>query len=205
MNKKDDEGSFWRLVAGFTAIELVAIGLLAIGSGGCGTVDPDAAHSIYTNIVVRVPDFSSQDVKKGVTPVSGSAGESASSSSVVLDFKYGGFKGGKAVELHGCKIESLKVTSDKLSYKWVSGGCEALGASDKSDYSKTVACAFFWDGSKWVGGKFDWISTSRTSRSFENIKDGYHGWDAGAFFAAKKHGFCIVSADGKRRSNFIED
>jgi hypothetical protein len=122
-----------------------------------------------------------------------------------LDFRYGGFKGGKAKEEPGCRIGSLKVGKDKLSYKWEAGGCEALGAKDKADYSKTVACAFYWDGSRWVGGKFDWISTSRTSRGFENIKSGYNGWDSAAFFGAKKHGFCIVSKDGKKRSNFIEE
>lgn len=122
-----------------------------------------------------------------------------------FDFRFGGFHGEKAKEEPGCRIGSLKVGKDKLTYKWEAGGCEALGAKDKADYSQTVACAFYWDGKKWVGGKFDWISTSRTSRGFENIKSGYNGWDSAAFFGAKKHGFCIVSKDGKKRSNFIEE
>lgn len=124
--------------------------------------------------------------------------------SPTLVFRFGGFDGSKAKEEPGCRIGSLRMDRDGMSYKWLSGGCEALGASDRGDYSKTLACAFFWDGSRWIGGKFDWISTSRTSRSFENIHDGYGGWDASAFFSAKKRGFCIVSADGRKRSNFVE-
>jgi len=118
-------------------------------------------------------------------------------------WRYGGFDGSRAKEAAGCRIGSLWMDRDGMSYKWVSGGCEALGASDRGDYSHTVACAFYWDGSRWVGGKFDWISTSRTTRSFENIHDRYNGWDPDAFFGAKRHAFCIVSADGKRRSNVV--
>ena len=121
------------------------------------------------------------------------------------EWRYGGFNGSRAQEVPGCRIGSLRVTRDGLSYKWESGGCESLGASDRGDYSQTLACAFFWDGEKWVGGKFDWISTSRTSRSFENVHGGYGGWNASAFFGAKRHGFCIVSKDGRRRTNFIEE
>ena len=127
------------------------------------------------------------------------------SSVVELDFRYGGFKGGKAAEVPGCQISNLKISKSGLSYKWVSGGCEALGAASRTDYSQTVACAFYWDGRKWVGGKFDWISTSRTTRGWENVKSGYNGWDADAFFGAKRHAFCIVSKDGKKRTNLLEE
>lgn len=121
----------------------------------------------------------------------------------VAAWRYGGFDGSRAKEIAGCRIGSFWMDRDAMSYKWVAGGCEALGASDRGDYSHTVACAFYWDGERWIGGKFDWISTSRTTRSFENIHDRYNGWDPGAFFSAKRHAFCIVSADGKRRSNIV--
>lgn len=166
----------------------VAIFLLAMGIG-CGTLD-------------YVADAAAEGVMGA--PDSGSASAPATFSPA-LDFRYGGFKGESAKEVAGCRIGSLRVSGSGLSYRWEKGGCEALGASGPTDYSQTVACAFYEDGGRWVGGKFDWISTSRTSRSFENIKSGYNGWDAAAFFGAKRHGFCIVSKDGKRRSNFIEE
>lgn len=123
-----------------------------------------------------------------------------------LDFRFGGFKGGSAVETQLAQIGSLHMTRNGLSYKWVKGGCEALGATSREDYSNAVACAFYWDEriQKWVGGKFDWISTSRTSRDFKNIHNGYGGWLPEEFFWASKRAFCIVSADGKKRTNLLE-
>ena len=121
-----------------------------------------------------------------------------------IAWKYGGFDGSRAVETAAARIGSLRITSDGLSYKWEAGGCEALGATSRTDCDHTLACAFLFDGSRWVGGKFDWISTSRTTRDFKNIRGRYHGWDPDKFFAAPKVAFCIMSADGKRRTNLIE-
>lgn len=197
----------------FLAKIAVLFGILALaafGVFGCAT-GPDGGiyidETVWVYVTNRVDSATGASVEGGD---SSGVAESASSSAakgedVELDFRYGGFKGGGAKESPNCRIGSLKVGADKLTYRWVSGGCEALGAKDKGDYSQTVACAFYEDAGRWVGGKFDWISTSRTSRSFENIKSGYNGWDAAAFFGAKRHGFCIVSKDGKRRSNFIEE
>jgi len=187
---------------------MAVIAAVAFCASSC-TMGRDGA--IYIDKTVWVYVTNRMDSATGASVEGGDSSgvaESASSTAgedVALAFRYGGFKAKNPKEVSGCQIGSLKVSSDKMAYKWVAGGCEALGAKDRSDYSQTVACAFFWDGARWVGGKFDWISTSRTSRSFENIKAGYGGWDAKAFFAAKKHGFCIVSKDGKKRSNFIED
>lgn len=194
---------------------MIIIAILAAWCGGC-TTGPDGG--IYIDKTVWVYVTNRVDSATGASvEVGDSSGVAESSSSPVVEtgvaetepvsmnFRYGGFKAKNPQEVAGCQIGSLKVGSDKMTYKWIKGGCEALGAKDKGDYSQTVACAFYEDGGRWVGGKFDWISTSRTSRSFDNIKSGYNGWDAAAFFGAKRHGFCIVSKDGKRRSNFIED
>jgi len=116
----------------------------------------------------------------------------------------GGFDGSRAVETPDAQVGGVKMDAKGMTYKWTAGGCEALGAVSPRDYSHTVACAFYWDGSGWVGGKFDWVSTSRTSRDFANIKDGYHGWSWRAFVDAERRAFCIVSADGKRRTNLAE-
>ena len=122
-----------------------------------------------------------------------------------LVYRYGSFDGGKAAESPSARIRGLKVSASGMSYAWEKGGCEDLGASSASDYSKTLACAFWWSEQEqaWIGGKFDWISTSRTTRDWKNVRERYNGWDPDAFFAAKRHAFCIVSADGRRRTNVI--
>lgn len=185
------------------------IACLALALAGCaipGVIEPGGDEPAYT-VVPRSTVGSSDrsDQTSNDQTSNDQTIQRPNDQTIQLEFRYGGFRGEKAKEVAGCRIGSLKVGKDKLTYKWIEGGCEALGAKDKADYSQTVACAFFWDGKKWVGGKFDWISTSRTSRGFENIRSGYGGWDSAAFFGAKKHGFCIVSKDGKKRSNFIED
>jgi hypothetical protein len=121
-----------------------------------------------------------------------------------LDWTYGGFNGKNASPVNGCRISTLVVGSHSMSYKWEDGGCELLGAADRGDYNATMAALFVLgsDGI-WRGGKFDWVSTSRTSRSFENIEVGYHGWPEGAILDAAAYAFVIVGKDGKRRSNVI--
>lgn len=111
----------------------------------------------------------------------------------------------KATEDPNAQIKDLKIDKNGLSYRWAKGGCENLGATSKSDYSHTLAVAGYGDGKTFRCSKFDWISTSRTTRSFENIYDGYNGFDAGAFFHAQKRCFFIMSKDGKRRTNILTD
>ena len=120
-----------------------------------------------------------------------------------LNWSMGGFKGSGALMHSGAVVGSLSVKSNGMSYRWVSGGCEQLGAADKGDHTKTLACLFYLDASgKWQGGKFDWISTSRTTRDFKNIHDGYGGWNPSAFAAATEYAFVIVGTNG-RRTNVI--
>ena len=119
-----------------------------------------------------------------------------------LDFRWGGFNGSAATLKDGCRIASLKVSGNGLSYDWQSGGCEQLGASSAGD-ADCLACLFCRIGGKWQGGKFDWISTSRRTRGFENIYGGYNGWDPDAIGKADAYAFVIVSRNGKLRSNVI--
>lgn len=120
-----------------------------------------------------------------------------------LQWCYGGFNGASAQAVGGCRIGGLSVGSHGMSYRWESGGCETLGASSRTD-AACLACLFVRDaGGAWRGGKFDWISTSRTTRGFENIADGYNGWPRDAIETARGFAFVIVSKDGRRRSNVI--
>lgn len=120
-----------------------------------------------------------------------------------LDFRFGGFRGGGAVEDSATQIGSFRFAQNGMGYKWARGDLGNWGLA--RDSAGAIACAFYLDGDVWVGGKFDWISSSRTTRDWENIRGGYNGWKPDAFFAAKKHGFCIVSADGRKRTNLITD
>lgn len=120
-----------------------------------------------------------------------------------LAWLMGGHNGAKSAINPSVKIGSLAVKKDGMSYKWVTGNCEKLGASNSGDASKTLACMFYKNaGGKWVGGKFDWISTSRKTRDFKNIHSGYNGWDADGFKGASEFCFVIVGTN-KKRSNVI--
>ena len=123
-----------------------------------------------------------------------------------LEWRYGGFDGSRAVEDPECRIADLRMDRDGLSFRWEKGGCERFGAHGRDDYGAALACAFYWDegAGKWIGGKFEWISTSRTSRSFGNVHEGYNGWDAAAFFAAPRRAFCVCAANGRARTNLLE-
>jgi hypothetical protein len=91
-----------------------------------------------------------------------------------------------------------------MSYGWVSGGCEQLGASGAADYDHTYACLFVSRNGSWQGGKFDAISTSRVTRDFKNIYgEGYKGWPTNAVATGTDFVFVIVSKDGSKRTNVI--
>lgn len=128
----------------------------------------------------------------------------APSETIKID-SFGSPNTSKATEDPNAQIKDLKLNKDGLSYRWAKGGCENLGASSKGDYSQTIAVAGYGDGKTFKCAKFDWISTSRTSRSFENIYDHYNGFDPDAFFKAPHRCFFIMGADGKRRTNILTD
>lgn len=121
-----------------------------------------------------------------------------------LQWTYGGFRAGNPVRVSNAIIADLKVKNNGMSYRWAAGGCEALGAANAADASQTIACLFCLINGKWLGGKFDWISTSRTTRDFKNISTGYNGWDAAAIDKAVAFRFLIVSKNGSKRTNVIE-
>ena len=99
------------------------------------------------------------------------------------------------------QIGNLRVNKNGLSFSWISGSCESLGPTKgKSD----AAChARLWVkiGGSWSGGKFDWISTSRTSRDFKNIYSGYNGWSSSMLSKASEFGFDIYHPGTKKKTN----
>ena len=114
---------------------------------------------------------------------------------------YGGFNGARAA-LDKPRIESLRMNGmSGLSYRWAGPNLSAWGIAHTD--AAALACLFLQraDGS-WVGGKFDWISSSRTTRDFKNL-GGYNGWTLAGIPNPCRAAFVIVSADGRRRSNVI--
>lgn len=124
-----------------------------------------------------------------------------------LVWSNGGFNGKGSRLDPVARISNLTFTKSALSYKWAGGGCEALGASSAGDAGATI-CAVFFQGSNgiWYGGKFDWISTSRTSREMKHINgsDPYSNWDASVISNPADACFVIVSVKTGTRTNVIK-
>ena len=118
-----------------------------------------------------------------------------------FSWAYGGFNGSRAA-LSEPRIASLRMNGmSGLSYRWAGPNLSAWGIAHTD--AAALACLFVQraDGS-WVGGKFDWISSSRTTRDFKNL-GGYNGWTLAGIPNPCRAAFVIVSADGRRRSNVI--
>ncbi len=114
---------------------------------------------------------------------------------------FGGFDGSRAT-LSEPRIASLGMNGmSGLSYRWAGPNLSVWGLGHTE--AGALACLFVRraDGS-WVGGKFDWISSSRTTRDFRNL-GGYNGWSLAGIPDPCRAAFVIVSADGRRRSNVI--
>lgn len=118
-----------------------------------------------------------------------------------LQWKFGGFDGSRA-KLSSPRISGLKAGASGISYKW-DVGLSGWGLA-KDDTGGAMACWFVEkeDGSI-VGGKFDWISTSRRTRDFKNVLTGYVGWTLEGVPNPCKAWFVVVSLDGKKRSNVV--
>lgn len=200
------------------AVCLAVIAFLAF-SGGCAAVPvlPAGAYDFVTNAAQRavVVLHEARDPATTSTEEHEEHGEGAQASSdspsspgsPVLDFRYGGFDGSKAVEDPRCRLSSPTITADSIRYKWESGAPSDWARNKTESGNLVIAAAFFWDedAKKWVGGKFEWTDESRSSRDCQNIYEGYGGWEAATWEYAKKRAFCVLSADGKYRSNLLED
>lgn len=118
-----------------------------------------------------------------------------------FDWSFGGFNGSSA-QLSSPRIGNLRISGDSLTYSWTGETLRAWGLGDSD--AGALACLFVQkaDGT-WIGGKFDWISTSRTSRGLEHVY-GYNGWNANVAPNPCEAAFVIVSKDGKKRSNVIK-
>ena len=117
-----------------------------------------------------------------------------------LQWKFGGFDGAKA-KLDSPRLSGLKAGSKSISYKWETGlSCWGLSNGDAG----ALACFFVErEDDSVVGGKFDWVSTSRATRNLTNVFEGYGGWSLDGVPNPAKCYFVVVSKDGRKRSNIV--
>lgn len=118
-----------------------------------------------------------------------------------LDWCYGGFSAALAVRSDDVRIELDSVTGGGLLYHYALGDLRSISPGNSHDNPDCIACLFCRADGAWKGGKFDWISSDRLTRDFSNIMSGYHGWPTDAVDTADAYAFCIVSKDGRRRTN----
>lgn len=146
-------------------------------------------------------DSETEATAGGETPAPAPAGAGDAVSFGSLKWAYGGVNGAGAAKT-SASIGGLRMSAGSLSYSWTGPTLASWGLGDNQ--IGAYACLFVQksDGS-WVGGKFDWISTSRRSRGFENIYGGYSGWSLAGVPNPCQAAFVIISADCKKRTNVI--
>jgi hypothetical protein len=182
-----------------------ATGVSATGaSGGPGETTIATASGAENGYYVSVFIGNGEDAP-GIEHVLGASGSWTNflDAAPFETFKwvYGGFHGEKA-QPREVAISSLKMKPDGLSFKWVQD-LSQWGIANE-DYTQAVACLFVMNkNGEWVGGKFDWISSSRNTRDFKNVYSGYNDWNLMDVPNPCPAAFVIVSKDGGKRSNVI--
>lgn len=94
-------------------------------------------------------------------------------------------------------ISDISADADTIRYK-PSKETDAWRPTSGSKNCNQLSCAFFMRGGKPTGGKFDWSTYSRKSRSLKNIKDGYIKGVKPV--KGEPWYFCLMQIEGKRRT-----
>lgn len=95
-------------------------------------------------------------------------------------------------------LSNLKIDSKQISYA-ISKGTDSwephTGAKNVNQYS----CFFVFRDGRFQGGKFDWSTYSRKTRSLDNIKTGYTGGIVPR--TGEDVWFCFMDLGGTKRTN----
>lgn len=196
------EGSigFFRNIAILLGFMLLCFALFAMC--GCATFEPMGGMEALDKLAEKWKDKLEQS-KPEIPPTKPEpdkpvAGDAVPFSS--LQWAYGGFKAGGAV-LSTPRLSNASCNGRVYYYKWDVG----LSGWGLSNGDAGAICAVFIErDGKWIGGKFDWVSVSRSSRGLGHLES-YSNWpDAGIRLPISgRVAFVVTSADGKRRSNVI--
>lgn len=117
-----------------------------------------------------------------------------------LTWTGGDFDGSGAV-LTEPRISNLVVAPPaSLTFHWDVDLASWGYSPTKAD---AIAALFVKLDGRWVGGKFEWISSSRNFRDLKNARTGYNGLNTGILTQAREFAFVVVSKDGLKRSNVV--
>lgn len=118
----------------------------------------------------------------------------------LLRWQYGGVNASGA-KFDSPRLSGLSCNGRSVSYRWDVGMAGwGLGNGDAG----AICCVFFERDGQWIGGKFDWVSVSRTNRELKHVES-YSNWPSSGIKLPwrGKVAFVVVSADGRRRSNVV--
>lgn len=182
-------------------IALSTITLMGLISAGCE--DSSRVDGVAWNRASAEAEAEAEAPADENTPgdpaAPGSAGDMVSFGA--LNWTYGG-ENGSGASHSGVSISGLSMNADALSFKY-NTDLSAWGISH-GDYNHALACMFVKNNAgQWVGGKMDWISSSRTSRDYHNVYGGYIGWTLHDVPNPCDAAFVILHTGKKRRSNVI--
>lgn len=187
-------------LAGLASLATVAV--LSGFTAGCENSDKTADVSWNgtkpASASVAAPQGSTSTSSSTSSTPAAAAGDAASFSS--FPWNYGGFNGSGAAP-SAVTLSGLNIAGKGMSFTYVTDlSAWGMGAGDIG----AIAALFVKNSAgQWVGGKFDFISSSRKTRSFTNVFDGYKGWSLSGVPNPCEAAFVIVKADGSKRSNVI--
>lgn len=118
----------------------------------------------------------------------------------LLRWQYGGVNASGA-KLDSPRLSSLSCNGRAVSYRW-DVGMSGWGLSNGD--AGAICAVFFERDGKWIGGKFDWVSVSRSNRELKHVET-YNNWPSSGIKLPWRGrvAFVVVSADGRRRSNVV--
>ena len=189
------------LLGDTAVLSIAAISAFAAFTAGCENAQYQDNVSWNGTAQAAEPEPASKPEPNTTTPTSAPAagvGDAVPYGS--LKWTFGGVNGSGAVQ-SGVQISGLSLSSNGFSFKY-DRNLSAWGFSHND--IGALACFFVQKSTgEWVGGKFDWISSSRTSRDLKHCKEGYGGWSLAGVPNPTKAAVVIMTADGKRRSNVL--
>jgi hypothetical protein len=139
---------------------------------------------------VNDTDDSDSSSNNSSTTPSGNTGDDSAQWALII---WRGTSGAGAAQT--MKLTSATVDSNHkgVHFSWDSYGFSGDG----------LGHFFVWNGSNWVGGKFDWIrSPGQAYKLLENVYGGYNGHTVPS--SGTKVAFAWTSADGKKRSTLAQ-
>lgn len=188
------------LLKGTAVLSIAAISAFAAFTAGCESSEFQENVSWNGTAPAAAPATPQEPAAPQSPAPAAPAGVGDAVSFGALKWTFGGVNGSGAVQ-SGVQISGLKLSPNGFSFKY-DRDLSAWGFSHND--AGALACFFVQKSTgEWVGGKFDWISSSRTSRDLKHCTGGYGGWSLAGVPNPANAAVVIMTADGKRRSNVL--